>query len=345
MKKITLLFVLGILLTFGLAGAVTGMARAQSAAEGAPVLQLPLDCTLGTSCWVARYANRGGDAARADFACGIRAQEGHQGTDFVLSSLAQMAEGVDVLAAADGEVTRVRDGEPDHVLGAEAPDFDAGRECGNGLLIDHGDGWQSQYCHMAQGSLTVGPGDAVAAGEPLGRVGLSGKTQFPHLHFNLFKDGEAMDPYDGQPIAAPCGEETPGLWESEAVNAYEPFSLIGAVFGDGVPDMATIWGGSVARQELPAQAPALVLTAKLFGALRGDRWSFKILDPEGALFVENSVEIEKNNQFVFNYAGRKKPAGGFQPGLWRGEVTVTRTGPQGDALEQRLESEVLVVEE
>ncbi len=68
-------------------------------------------------------------------------------------------------------------------------------DCGNGLVIDHGDGWQTQYCQRKQGSVRGNNGQTVAAGDVLGQVGLSGRTLFPHLHISARKDGETVGPF------------------------------------------------------------------------------------------------------------------------------------------------------
>ncbi len=58
------------------------------------------------------------------------------------------------------------------------------RECGNGVVIAHAGGWETQYCHMAQGGLAVKPDQPVTTGQTLA-VGLSGLTEYPHLHFTV----------------------------------------------------------------------------------------------------------------------------------------------------------------
>src|SRR5215510_1811152 len=86
-----------------------------------------------------------------------------------------------------------------------------GRECGNGVIIDHGDGFETQYCHMAQNSIRVKPGERVKAGQPLGRVGISGKADFPHLHFTVRRRGAVVDPFGDSPSAGACATGT-SLW-------------------------------------------------------------------------------------------------------------------------------------
>ena len=60
---------------------------------------------------------------------------------------------------------------------------------GNLGVLDHGNGEFSLTCHMRGGTVPIKVGDEVKAGQLLGRVGNSGLSQIPHIHFNLM-DGE-----------------------------------------------------------------------------------------------------------------------------------------------------------
>jgi murein DD-endopeptidase MepM/ murein hydrolase activator NlpD len=61
------------------------------------------------------------------------------------------------------------------------------------VRIAHGDGSETLYGHLAP-DLKVQVGAAVAAGEQLGQVGMTGNTTGPHLHFELLRDGRPVDP-------------------------------------------------------------------------------------------------------------------------------------------------------
>src|SRR6056297_3565665 len=127
-----------------------------------PVLDLPVACVLGETCHLQQFPDRDPGPGARDFTCGPLSYDGHKGTDVALASEADMRAGVAVLAAAGGVVKAVRDGMADAAQGdVGAPDI-TDRECGNGVVIDHGAGWETQYCHMARGSLRV------ARGEPVG---------------------------------------------------------------------------------------------------------------------------------------------------------------------------------
>jgi murein DD-endopeptidase MepM/ murein hydrolase activator NlpD len=98
-----------------------------------------------------------------------------------------MPERTPVLAAADGLVRRMER-------------LNAGY--GNVLRIEHGDGeLETLYAHLSY--IVVSVGQAVTAGQMIGRSGNTGKSTGPHLHFELRKDGKAVDPQpylDGQLI-------------------------------------------------------------------------------------------------------------------------------------------------
>ena len=153
-------------------------------------LRLPINCEIGVTCEVQNYVDLDPSSQARDYQCGSRTYDGHKGMDFRLPSLRAQRAGVNVLAAAPGRVLRVRDGVPDMSVRERGIGAVNGRECGNGVVVDHGEGWSTQYCHMAQGSLLVKPGDKVEASQPLGRVGLSGMTEYPHLHFAVTFQGK-----------------------------------------------------------------------------------------------------------------------------------------------------------
>lgn len=56
---------------------------------------------------------------------------------------------------------------------------------GNHVVIDHGNGEFSRLGHLKSGSVKVAKGQRVAAGDPLGEMGSSGSSLFPHLHYEL----------------------------------------------------------------------------------------------------------------------------------------------------------------
>jgi murein DD-endopeptidase MepM/ murein hydrolase activator NlpD len=60
------------------------------------------------------------------------------------------------------------------------------------ILLEHGGGYRSLYAHASK--LLVEPGDLVRAGEVIGLTGSTGRSTAPHLHFEILRDGEPIDP-------------------------------------------------------------------------------------------------------------------------------------------------------
>lgn len=63
---------------------------------------------------------------------------------------------------------------------------------GRAVYIDHGNGLVTLYAHM--GKVFVEDGEKVTTDKPIGEIGLTGRTTGPHLHFELRKDNNAINP-------------------------------------------------------------------------------------------------------------------------------------------------------
>ncbi len=101
----------------------------------------------------------------------------HTGTDFCAAGI----NGKTVYAAKGGEV----------IYSAKHKAY------GNFIIIDHGKGVSTCYAHMQDGSRTVEVGDKVLQGQPLGKVGSTGYSTAPHLHFEVRIDGATTNPMNG----------------------------------------------------------------------------------------------------------------------------------------------------
>jgi murein DD-endopeptidase MepM/ murein hydrolase activator NlpD len=304
---------------------------ASRAAGAGPKLAFPLACQIGRSCEVQHYVDRDPGPGALDYRCGHRTYDKHNGIDIRLLDLAQQKRGVEVLAAAPGRVARLRDGAPDISIRTPGAPSVVGRECGNGVVIDHGDGWETQYCHMAQGSLRVKVGDAVKAGTPLGRVGLSGDTEFPHLHLTVRHAGQAIDPFAPEGSAAgTCSAQASlqgSMWTAEAARmlTYKPGAILNAGLAGEPVTNATIEAGGIAP---PSQAsPVVVAYMRVIEPQKGDELELTLRGPDGAvLATQRLAPLDRDKAQYFAFVGRKRPVAGWPAGRYLAELEVWRAG-------------------
>lgn len=302
---------------------------------GELALALPVDCTLGDTCFIQNYVDDDPGPGAEDFTCGPLTYDGHKGTDISLLSFDAMAAGVAVRAAAPGVVRAIRNTMPDTGRDGTAPELLNGKECGNGVVIDHGDGWQTQYCHMKRGSIAVAPGQKVTTGARLGLVGYSGRTQFPHLHISVRHDGKVVDPFapGADRAAGPDCALAPGtadeLWVPPI--AYVPGGIIAVGLAGSVPQYSDVRSGAASREHLATDAPALVGWGYIFGGRRGDRVEITLTAPDGTAYFRQTVTLEKTQAQLFRAGGKKAPRGGWQEGGWRVQVRLLRDGAELDS--------------
>lgn len=283
----------------------------------------PIDCDLDNTCFIQQYVDRDPSSGVTDHRCAGLSYDGHKGTDFALPSTAMMRDGVSVVAAAAGTVRGVRDGMADTGLTPESGQDVQGRECGNGVRIDHGDGWVTQYCHLKQGTVSVRQGQSVLAGDPLGDIGLSGRTEFPHVHFSVRKNGEVVDPFDpdGELTCNLIEEDT--LWDSSP--DYRAGGLIALGFSEAIPSYDAIQQGRAGANALPSAAPALVIWGYTFGTRKDDVLRLSIDGPDGTVITQD-VTFDKAQAQSFRAVGKKRRAAPWPVGTYIGVADLIRDG-------------------
>ncbi|MCC6965850.1 MAG: M23 family metallopeptidase [Nitrospira sp.] len=311
---------IGLALTTVGAGPDVGQSRASSGLS----LALPLDCRVGETCWVANYVDVVPGPHAQDFHCQPRTYEGHDGTDFAIRDLDEMYRGVVVLAAESGTVRAIRNDMEDVLIKQESLGAIAGRECGNGLLVDHDGGWQTQYCHLQRGTVRVHSGDRVARGSPLGLIGISGKTEFPHLHFTVRHNGQTIDPFTGLRADAGCHAHGQPLWSEGQQISYEEAALYHIGFSDRVPRLLDIRHGQYHHEVLGHTIPTLILWVDILGVQAEDVITMRILAPDNRVALDKKQFVGRTQARRFMFVGTSPTSLPLPKGNYRGEVILYR---------------------
>ncbi len=293
-----------------------------SPAQAEITLRPPIDCDLGPGCHIQNHVDHDPGPGFRDFACGHLGYDGHTGTDFALDTLARMRAGVAVLAPAAGVVRAIRDGMPDIAANVPSAPALAGRDCGNAVIIDHAAGYSSQLCHLARDSVAVRPGERLRAGQPVGRVGLSGQTEFPHVHMTLRHRNRVIDPFNPDPGAAACAPGA-GLWDPPL--AYAPALLTGFGITAHPPSHADVLDSPPDAAVLPMDAPILTLWATILGPAAGDRLTLQLTGPQGSV-LNHTETLTRNQARAFRFAGHRRPATSWPAGSYTATAELHRDG-------------------
>ncbi|MVT75769.1 peptidoglycan DD-metalloendopeptidase family protein [Bradyrhizobium cajani] len=254
--------------------------------------------------------------------------DNHNGTDFRLPSLAAQKTGVEVRAAAGGRILRTRNDALDDAFTKSGREAVRETECGNGVVIEHPGQWETQYCHLAAGSVLVNVGDKVEPGQPIGRVGLSGLTEYPHLHFTVRHNGAVVDPfaYGVRPGSCEGGQS---LWLAAIRSKleYQERAILNAGFTTGPVTMELIEDGSAERQTPSASSMAIVAFVRAIGLKAGDAQWLVIKGPLENVIAENrSAPLQGNKAQFMLFAGKKRPPGGWDRGTYKATYVIERDG-------------------
>ncbi len=287
--------------------------------EQTPNFALPIDCNLDQDCFIMHYVDLDPSSQVLDFGCGRQTYDGHKGTDFGISDLELMKVGFPVLASATGTVLRTRDGIADELVdNSQKKQAVTNKECGNGVVIDHGNGWETQYCHLHRGSIVVEPNTEVEQGTILGMVGSSGLASFPHVHLSIRKNGQVIDPFVGINTNAGCNQPHHSLWLESLY--YTPTGLIRAGFASQPPTQTELWSGLYKNNQLSADIPALIFWVHVYGVLEGDVEKWQLIAPNGKVVFNQDSMLERSYRSWLGYTGKRK----IFPGVWQGEYQLWR---------------------
>jgi murein DD-endopeptidase MepM/ murein hydrolase activator NlpD len=245
-----------------------------------------------------------------DYNCGSRTYNGHKGTDYNIWPFwwDMMADNqVEIIAAAPGIIVYKTDNNYDQSCTSGGS--------WNAIFVRHADGSAAFYGHMKTGSLTTkGLGDTVERGEYLGRVGSSGNSSNPHLHFEI-RDSmtNVVDPYDGT-----CNDTNDeSLWLDQ--KPYREPSLNTMTTHSAAPLIGNFCPGvdqSNASNTFNV-GDVVYFLVTLHDQEIGDTLRWEITYPNGdTLYSHVFLSPGTYNQSWWYWGGYTMPSNSFAEGVW-----------------------------
>lgn len=291
-------------------------------------LRLPVKCEIGKTCFLMKLVDHDKKTGSVqDYRCGRLTDDNHKGTDIRLPTIKEMeAEpGVEVVAAASGTVQGVRKNMKDISVRKYDASVIKGVECGNGVRIEHKDGYATQYCHLKLGSITAKAGDKVKAGDVIGKIGMSGEAEVPHLHFQVSKGQEIIDPFNTLPMGSACSRTNVSLWKQDALKAleYQQTNVVASGFSTEEPTMEGIVDGKYQENPFPADGKIMYYWVYGHGLQPEQKIEMKLEGPHGKKLARTPVAIDKYNLVYLRYIGKKLKTESWDAGEYKGTFSVT----------------------
>lgn len=176
----------------------------------------------------------------------------HKGTDFAVPI------GTNVYAAAAGKVVNVQTTEGTNDFGLH-------------VKLDHGNGYETIYAHLSQ--VLVRMGDEVQKGQLIGKSGESGRVTGPHLHFEVRKNGAAVDPgalVSGGIISGSSSGQgsSEGLGQGKSIENGSAGTILDIVLGKDsalAPSISMTLSGVKGNYQTTAQIAGAAMTGGTVG--------------------------------------------------------------------------------
>ena len=276
----------GLLLLVALGGVfLTPVGQAQEP----PRFRFPLVCTINEDCFFANYVDHRSGPGAQDYQCGPITYDGHRGTDIPALNFRLMDRGVYAVAAAEGTVVAVQDGQ-----------FDRNKRVGTGgygnhVILEHAGGIRTIYAHLKKNSIRVRVGDSVQAGEELAEIGSSGSSTDAHLHFEVRDASDRMvDPFQG-----PCGN--PVSWWAEQPPYENAFQVLDYGMTNFEPTLEQLKERPATRTDFRRNDPLFLFWVQVKSVKAGDVARVEFYNPQGRLFRRSEFRHDRYYRYSWWY--------------------------------------------
>ena len=294
-------------------------------------LSMPLRCNYGDDCFIQNYVDLKTTSQYQDYNCGILTYNNHKGTDFRLVDYKGLVKGVEVLAVADGTVKAVRNDEADFIYIKNNYSGVTGKECGNGIILQHNDGYSTQYCHLSKNSIVVSEGQKLKSGDKIGYVGMSGETEFPHLHITIRQNDKIIDPFTGlEPNKIyTCSDKNTSnsLWDSNTLKnlKYIETAILNFYLTENTPSQLEAQAGNFREDTIKQDAENIIFWTEIVGVNKNDEITFELINSSQQTVFSSTQKVPKRYAVYFSYVGKKiSKNDDFSPGKYKEKISLKR---------------------
>ncbi len=272
------------------------------------------------------YWDMGSGTSEQDWRCGTRTYDGHNGVDIALWPFWwRMKDNYNVyaVAAAPGIVFDYQSSRPDDNCALSSTSA-------NYVTLLHSDSSISYYYHVKNSGVLVNIGDVVTEGQPLAYIASSGRSTYPHLHFQVEdKNGNDIEPFknSGSPD---CNTKNTDTWWKNQKPYWEPqVNRVATHYS-----RPTLWGPDgdasdyfcreyeVARFKNNYSAGDSIYFYIYFQDLQNnDTWDIDVIDPSGTTWYSSSgTNSSATSAFTYKSYSRKLPSNA-ETGTWKVAIT------------------------
>lgn len=279
-------------------------------------LQFPVACKPMQNCWITNHVDLNTrTGVIEDYMCGVKTYDNSPATHISLGTSNAQDKNVPVIAAASGTVILARD---------------IGQECGTRVVINHGKGWHTSYCHLNPETLFVQQGMTVEQGQILGIVGTSGQTNWPRLSFVVTRNNMIFDPFSGRSELEGCLPNANPMWIGGMNPFYEPANVTRVGFTVGHLSNRDIASGALpAAAQILNETPQLSLWAMMLNIKKDDVIEMLIVKPSGEVLNETKITASRDQVTYPLYLSTNRGLERWKPGLYTGKITITRRVQNG----------------
>ena len=271
--------------------------------------QSPLEGTFYVDTVITQYTDIEPGGNIIDYNDGNLTRNNHLGLNVGPLTFEDMDNDWSVYAAANGVVVSTHDGEFDRNT-----NFNSSGQT-NFIVIDHGNGWSTQYSNLRSDSVGVALGQTVSAGQEIAMLGASGNADGPALEFNVL--------HHGRHVETLMNSST--FWVDPPAYPYDQTRLIDTALFNSLlytPSANHLLEGASTNDQMADadfQEPAVY--AWIAGLQTDNVVQFRWRTPNGGLYFTDTQVITADTPWTIRSSKAVLP---FDPelGTWRAEVYV-----------------------